>query len=81
MIDDQTAVTPAEEFPRELYMSTGEAARLLGVSSETVRRWAKSGQIASVTTTGGRHLIPRRAIRDALPQPTTGPAPVNAQEV
>lgn len=70
MTDDQAGSAP--EFPRENYMSTGEVARLLGVSAETVRRWAKDGKLASVTTTGGHHLIPRTAVRDALPQPTSG---------
>jgi molybdopterin-binding protein len=34
--------------------SMREAAELLGVSDDTVRRWADSGRIATTTTAGGR---------------------------
>lgn len=35
----------------------GEAASLLGVSPDTVRRWADSGQIGTERSPGGRRLI------------------------
>lgn len=35
----------------------GQAARLLGVSSETVRRWADGGKLAVVRDGGGRRVI------------------------
>jgi len=34
-----------------------EAAELLGVSDDTVRRWADSGRIVTTTTEGGRRAI------------------------
>jgi len=34
-----------------------EAAQLLGVSDDTVRRWADSGRIATTTDSSGRHSI------------------------
>ena len=34
-----------------------EAARLLGVSDDTVRRWADSGKLAARTDAGGRRVI------------------------
>ena len=37
----------------ETLISIGHAARLLGVHSDTVRRWTASGQIAAVRTPGG----------------------------
>ncbi|GHA87396.1 molybdopterin-binding protein [Streptomyces termitum] len=37
--------------------SMGQAARLLGVSSETVRRWADGGKLAVVRDGGGRRVI------------------------
>ncbi|MEV6247346.1 helix-turn-helix transcriptional regulator [Streptomyces sp. NPDC051742] len=35
----------------------GQAARLLGVSSDTVRRWADAGRVATHRDDGGRRLI------------------------
>ena len=35
----------------------GEAAQLLGVSSDTVRRWAASGRLSIERTDGGHRLI------------------------
>ena len=36
----------------------GQAAELLGVSVDTVRRWADDGHLAVVRTTGGQRLVP-----------------------
>ena len=35
----------------------GKAAQLLGVSSDTVRRWADQGRVATVRTEGGQREI------------------------
>jgi len=37
----------------------GEAAEMLGVSVETVRRWSKDGRLAVVRTSGGQRLVAR----------------------
>jgi molybdopterin-binding protein len=34
-----------------------EAADLLGVSADTVRRWAEGGRIATTTDAAGRHVV------------------------
>jgi molybdopterin-binding protein len=35
----------------------GQAAQMLGVSSDTVRRWVDSGRLSSIRSSGGRRLI------------------------
>ncbi|MDK1476311.1 helix-turn-helix transcriptional regulator [Streptomyces sp. 549] len=40
--------------------SIGQAARLLGVSSDTVRRWADAGRVATHLDGSGRRLIDGR---------------------
>jgi molybdopterin-binding protein len=44
----------------------GEAAELLGVSVETVRRWAASGRLQTIRTTGGQRLVPLSEISRSL---------------
>jgi molybdopterin-binding protein len=38
----------------------GQAAALLGVSPDTVRRWADSGRVATTRTEGGHRLVDGR---------------------
>jgi molybdopterin-binding protein len=35
----------------------GQAAQLLGVSTDTVRRWADAGRLATTRTGGGRRVV------------------------
>ena len=40
--------------------TVGQAARLLGVSPDTARRWADAGRVATTRDQGGRRLIDGR---------------------
>ena len=42
--------------------TVGEAAELLGVSSDTIRRWVDSGQLPAARTPGGRRRIDGKAL-------------------
>ncbi len=46
------------------YVDVAEAARLLGVTERTVRRWLKGGRLVAFKV-GGRIRIPERAVREA----------------
>lgn len=48
------------------FYSTGEVAKILSVSSITVKRWAEKKQIESIRTPGGRYLIPENEIKRLL---------------
>ena len=65
---DESAHEQLEED--EVYISTGEAARILGVSPKTVARWAKSGRLPHIVTLGGHRRLPRRVI-DEIARKTT----------
>lgn len=57
----------------------GEAADLLGISTDTLRRWADDGRVATTRTTGGhRHIdgadLARLAVELADNPETTGGA-------
>jgi molybdopterin-binding protein len=50
-----------------------EAAELLGVSADTVRRWSDSGKLASRRDTGGRRVIEGPALAELAAQLGRGP--------
>jgi molybdopterin-binding protein len=44
----------------------GDAAEMLGVSVESLRRWERDGRLAVVRTTGGQRLVPIEEVRRLL---------------
>lgn len=60
------------EFNRSDYMTTGEAARYLAVSTESVRRWADDGRLTGVRTASGHRLVLRESVEAMLPRPIAG---------
>jgi excisionase family DNA binding protein len=54
---------------RDEWLGLGEAARLLGVTPATLRRWSDRAQIASFTTPGGHRRFPRATVEALLPSP------------
>jgi excisionase family DNA binding protein len=50
-------------------ITTGTAAELLGVSPQTVRRWADSGDLPSVRTPGNQRRFRRSAVVALLAVP------------
>jgi molybdopterin-binding protein len=44
----------------------GEAAEILGVSPDTVRRWTKDGRLPAVRTSGGQRLVRRADVARLL---------------
>jgi molybdopterin-binding protein len=54
----------------------GHAAQLLGVSVDTVRRWADEGRLATTRTEGGHRLVDGRDLARVL---TEQPAPAEPE--
>ncbi|MYJ14534.1 MAG: helix-turn-helix domain-containing protein, partial [Acidimicrobiia bacterium] len=52
----------------------GRAAELLGVSVDTVRRWADEGQLAAVRSAGGQRLVDGADLARLATQLADGPA-------
>lgn len=48
------------------YLTTGQAARLLAVTPDTVLKWIHRGRIAAVQTAGGHHRIGFEEIRKLM---------------
>ncbi|HEY5488239.1 MAG TPA: TOBE domain-containing protein [Candidatus Limnocylindrales bacterium] len=59
----------------------GDAAEMLGVSVETVRRWAKDGRLLVVRTGGGQRLVTRADVARLAAERRRGTAerPIVAQ--
>jgi len=50
-------------------MTLGEAAKALGVSIDTLRRWDRTGQIKTSRDERNRRLVPADEVRRLLPHP------------
>lgn len=48
---------PGLDLPDQRWVTLGAAAKLLGVSESTIRRWADAGEIRSYRTSGGHRRI------------------------
>ena len=51
------------------YLSTGEAAALLGVSPSTVQRWDREGLLQSHRTLSNQRRFLRHEVLAAIPRP------------
>ena len=47
-------------------MSIGEAARVLGVAVDTLRRWERKGKITATRTLGGQRRFARSDVEAAI---------------
>ena len=58
---------PGPALAAESWLTLGEASRTLGVTPNTLRRWADAGQVPSFTTPGGHRRFPSAAIMSLVP--------------
>lgn len=54
----------------------GQAATLLGVSVDTLRRWEEDGTLETVRSSGGQRLVPLTEVRRLLEERRADPVPV-----
>jgi excisionase family DNA binding protein len=52
-----------------LWLTLGEASRMLGVDPDTLRRWADNGKVEVLKTPGGHRRFLRESIEEMLPRP------------
>jgi excisionase family DNA binding protein len=62
-------MTPSATLPsndRELAFTSSQAARYLGVSLATIRRWTDAGHISCYRTPGGQRRFAREQLDDFI---------------
>src|SRR5919106_1919162 len=64
-------------MPRQTY-SAGEAARLLGISLDTLRRWDKEGRVRTRRDRANRRVVPASEI-ERLRAPAESERPLSAR--
>ena len=69
-----------------LWLTLGEASRMLGVDPDTLRRWADNGKIDVLKTPGGHRRFLRESIEGMLPRPrrslsAIGEGPLQADRI
>lgn len=57
----------------------GEAAALLGVRRETIRRWEQAGKVSITRSAGGQRLVPPPEVARLLAERRGRPTPIAAQ--
>lgn len=76
-------------MPSEIYVRIGDAARLLGVSVDTMRRWADEGVVTAYRSPGGQVKFRQRDVQELLTRRDTpsrirrageGPSDATAEE-
>jgi excisionase family DNA binding protein len=51
-------------YADDVYITSGEVARILRVSPKTVARWAKEGRLPHLVTLGGHRRFPAAPINE-----------------
>jgi excisionase family DNA binding protein len=62
------------------YMTTGEAAGLIGVSLQTVKNWVRKGRLVG-SRVGGRTLVTRTSVRDFFDSLGSAPQQAHSDDV
>ena len=61
------------EPDKTAFLTRSEVSRLLGVSPNTVTRWAREGRLACQVTLGGHHRFERAVVEQLQKDLTRGP--------
>ena len=56
-------------MPKQFY-SAGEAAKLLGISLDTLRRWDRAGRIETARDSGNRRIVAAAEVSGCVARPT-----------
>jgi len=63
-----TIEVPETEMSATEFLTRSEVSKLLGVSPNTVTRWAREGRLACLVTLGGHHRFDREVVEQLRKQ-------------
>jgi excisionase family DNA binding protein len=61
-LSDQKPIGPDKGAKAKQFYTTGEVAKMFGVTRQTVLNWCERGRLTSVVTPGGQRRIPVAAL-------------------
>ena len=61
-------IEPGIQMSETQFLTRSEVAKLLGVSPNTVTRWAREGRLACLVTLGGHHRFDREVVEQLRKQ-------------
>lgn len=70
-----------QKIQQTQFCGTKEAAQMIGVSPDTIRRWAKQGSISHIRTPGGRLGLLRSDVEALLVPVAASSTPARADEL
>jgi excisionase family DNA binding protein len=73
LITRKSHQTEQSDLREESWLTRAEVAKLFGVSTSTVTRWARQRRLTVIRTPGGHYRFPARETRDMVAS-LTGPA-------
>ncbi len=76
----QALVSPDPRTALGGYMTTGEAARLVGVSAQTIKNWVAQGRLVG-SRVGGRTLVTRQSVQLFFDSLGTADEPTEGEHV
>ena len=62
MLVKDVVLEPSMEISDSQFLTRSEVAKMLGVSPNTVTRWAREGRLACLVTLGGHHRFDREVV-------------------
>ena len=66
-------------MPKQQLLPASDAARRLGISLDTLRRWDRCGRIATRRDAANRRLVPLKEVERLLAEQAEGPTDVSAR--
>jgi excisionase family DNA binding protein len=68
----RTVGSPRRDIPATDFLTRSDVSRLLGVSPNTVTRWAREGRLPCHVTLGGHHRFERAVVEQLQKDLTRG---------
>ena len=80
MFVKDVVLEPGIAMSESQFLTRSEVAKMLGVSPNTVTRWAREGRLACLVTLGGHHRFDREVVEQLRKQQYRAPQDQGSQQ-